>query len=262
ALDLAEEMSFANRPINDHANAAVARQRKNAIFDLAVEDVVGDLHEIERLRTHDSLDFAVSAPFRGGDSYIADPAGGLHGEQRPQVLLPGEEIVDLQQIEARYAPESSGGFDLVRAAGTGGDPDLVGRKQARRPIELGEAITNHLLGRAIHGRGIDQASAGIKEGAHHLRAGVARDRVVADIESDPAAEPDCGQLFAGRGYRLFENASLLGKRELWVEQRGSTGCGQAAEQPAATEWCRLRHRTRSLEIQDQVNDPTPHMLLI
>src|SRR5262249_32820002 len=128
ALDLSEQLAFAKRPINDHANAAVARQRKNAIFDLAVEDGVGDLHEIERLRTDDSLDFAVSAPFRGGDSYIADPAGGLHGEQRPQVLLPGEEIVDLQQIEARYAPESSGGFDLVRAAGTGGDPDLVGRK--------------------------------------------------------------------------------------------------------------------------------------
>jgi hypothetical protein len=42
--------------------------------------------------------------------YIAEPAGGLHGEQRPQMLLPGEEIVDLQQIEARHAPESAEGF--------------------------------------------------------------------------------------------------------------------------------------------------------
>src|SRR5262245_31757296 len=140
------------------------------------------------------------------------------------MLLPGEEIVDLQQIEARYAPESAGGFDLV-----------VGREQAWRPIELGETVTNHLLGRAVHGRGIDQASPGIKEGAHHLRAGVAHDRFAPDIEGDPAAEPDRGQLFAGRGYRLFENASLLGRRELWAEQRGRTDCGQAAEQPAARE---------------------------
>jgi hypothetical protein len=36
--------------------------------------------------------------------YIAEPAG------RPQMLLPGEEIVDLQQIEARHAPESAEGF--------------------------------------------------------------------------------------------------------------------------------------------------------
>jgi hypothetical protein len=104
------------------------------------------------------------------------------------------------------------------------------------PFELGETVTNHLLGRAIHGRGIDQAPARIEEGAHHLRAGVARNRVVADIEGDPAAEPDRGQLFTCRGYRLFENASLLGRGELWVEQRGSTSCSEAAKQPAAAEW--------------------------
>src|SRR5262245_19712467 len=146
ALELSEQFAFAKRPINDHADAAVPRQRKNAIFDLAVENVVGNLHKIERLRTHDPLDFPVPAPFRGGDTYIAEPAGGLHGKQRPQVLLPGEEIVDLQQIEARHPPGSAGGFDLVRPAGTEGDPDLVGREQSWRSIELGETVTNHLLG--------------------------------------------------------------------------------------------------------------------
>src|SRR5258708_6313942 len=124
ALELSEQLAFAKRPINDHADAAVPRQRKDAIFDLAVENVVGDLHEIERLRTHDPLDFAVPAPFRGGDSYIPELAGGLHGKQRPQVLLPGEEIVDLQQIEARHAPGSPRGFDLVRPAGAGGEPSV------------------------------------------------------------------------------------------------------------------------------------------
>src|SRR5215475_7483295 len=81
----------------------------------------------------------------------------------------GWRSVDLQQIKTRHTPESSGGFDLLRPAGSGGDPDLVGREQAWRPIELGESVTNHLLGRAVHGRGIDQASPGIKEGANHLR---------------------------------------------------------------------------------------------
>src|SRR5262249_8915124 len=67
ALELSEQLAFAKRPINDHADAAVPRQRKDAIFDLAVKNVVGDLHEIERLRPHDPLDFGVPAPFRGGD---------------------------------------------------------------------------------------------------------------------------------------------------------------------------------------------------
>src|SRR5919197_2958273 len=260
ALDLSEQLAFAKWAVNDHADAAVPRQRKDTIFDLAVENVVGDLNEVERLGAHDPLDVAVAAPFRGGDPYIAEPPGSLHGEQRPQMLLPGEEIVDLQQIEARHAPEPTGGFDLVRTAGAGGDPDLVCRKQARRRVELGETVPNHLLGRAVHGRGIDQASAGIEKGAHHLRTGIARDRVLADIESDPAAEPDQGQLFAGRGYRPAEHASLLGRRELRAQQCGRTGGGQGAQQPATTEWRHLLHRARSLEgrrLTAEGNDPTP-----
>src|SRR5262249_60788887 len=104
ALYLSEQLAFAKRPINDDTDAAVPRDRKDTIFDLAVENVVGDLNEVERLGSHDPLDFAVSTPFRGGDPYIAEPAGGLHGEQCPQMLLPGEQIVDLQQIAARPAP--------------------------------------------------------------------------------------------------------------------------------------------------------------
>jgi hypothetical protein len=126
-----------------------------------------------RAQSHDCI-FAPRRSRLEKRPYIGDkssvPVPGIRlcrcGLHRPQyVLLPGEEIVDLQQIESRHAPESSGGFDLVRPAGTGGDPDLVGREQAWRPIELGETVTNHLLGRAVHARGIDQASAGIEEGA-------------------------------------------------------------------------------------------------
>src|SRR5262249_60953681 len=120
ALYLSEQLAFAKRPINDDTDAAVPRQRKDAIFDLAVENVVGDLNEVERLGSHDPLDVGVPAPFRGGDPYIAEPVGGLHGEQRSQMLLPGEEIVDLQQIEARYAPESAGGLHSGLFAGDGG----------------------------------------------------------------------------------------------------------------------------------------------
>src|SRR5262249_16450946 len=75
ALDLSEQLAFAKWPVDDHADAAVPRQRNDTIFDLAVENVVGDLNEVERLGSHDPLDFAVPASFRGGDPYIAEPAG-------------------------------------------------------------------------------------------------------------------------------------------------------------------------------------------
>src|SRR5437016_9376748 len=39
ALDLSEQLAFAKRPVNDHADAAVPSQRKDAIFDLAVENL-------------------------------------------------------------------------------------------------------------------------------------------------------------------------------------------------------------------------------
>jgi len=56
--------------------------------------------------------------------------------------------------------------------------------------ELGEAVADHFLRRAIHRRRVDHPAALGEEGAHNLGAGVARNRVLADIERDPAAEPD------------------------------------------------------------------------
>ena len=40
ASDLSEQLAFAKRPVDDHADTAVPRQRKDALFDLAVENVV------------------------------------------------------------------------------------------------------------------------------------------------------------------------------------------------------------------------------
>ena len=48
--ELSDQLALAKRPVDDDADAALPRQRQDAVFDLAVEDVVGDLNEIERLR--------------------------------------------------------------------------------------------------------------------------------------------------------------------------------------------------------------------
>jgi hypothetical protein len=57
------------------ADAAFARKWKDAGFDLAVEEVVGDLHEVERMLAHDTLDVGVTATFRGRNTDITNLAG-------------------------------------------------------------------------------------------------------------------------------------------------------------------------------------------
>src|SRR5688572_13732198 len=82
--------ALAERAVDDHGDPALLRQRQDALLDLAVEDVVRHLHEVERVRSHDLLDLAVAASFRRRDAVVADPLLGLHREQHRQLLLPGE----------------------------------------------------------------------------------------------------------------------------------------------------------------------------
>ena len=77
--------------------------------------------------------------FRRRDADVAEPARRPSCEQRGQVLLPGEQIVHLQEIEARHAPVLARGFDLRRPARAGRDPHLVGREQRSAAAELLQA---------------------------------------------------------------------------------------------------------------------------
>jgi hypothetical protein len=52
----------AERPVGDDGDAALARQRQQALLGLAVEQVVGELHEVERLAGHDLLELAWRRP--------------------------------------------------------------------------------------------------------------------------------------------------------------------------------------------------------
>ena len=74
------------------------------------------------------------------------------------MLVPGEQIVDLQQVEPWHAPEPAGGFDLRWATRAGRRPDLVGGEEAWRWLELGEAVADDVLRRAIHRRGVDHVA--------------------------------------------------------------------------------------------------------
>ena len=49
-LQLPQQVALAERPVGDDGDAALARQRQDALLDVAVEQVVADLHEVDRLR--------------------------------------------------------------------------------------------------------------------------------------------------------------------------------------------------------------------
>ena len=103
--DPLDQVALAERPVDDHRDAALARERQDALLGLAVEDVVGHLHEIERMRAHDLLEVAMAAAFRGRDADIAQPAGRLHGEQRRAGALPRR--ADCAPAEDRSAARPS-----------------------------------------------------------------------------------------------------------------------------------------------------------
>jgi hypothetical protein len=188
------QVALAEWPVDDHAELALARQRQDALLDVAIECVVRDLHEVDRLRRHDFFDFGMPAALGRGDADVAQPPFPLHRQQQRQVLFPRQQVMHLQQIETRHAPQLARRLDLRHATRAAADPDLVGRKQPRRFDRL-HGLTDHILGRSVHGRRIDQPAATGKELAHHVGRLTAALRVAADVERDPAAKADDGELF-------------------------------------------------------------------
>ncbi len=187
----------AEGPVDDHGNAALRRQRQEPVLRLAVDDVVGELHEVERLAAHDLLEEIVPPAFRRGDADIADLSGRLHLEQRLEMRLPGDQIVHLHEIEAGHTPERR---DCSICAGPSAAEEVQtfsAENSASRPAEPFEAVADDRLRGAVHGRGIDHAPARLEEGGHHVGAFVAEHRIVADIEGDPGAETDDRDHLAG-----------------------------------------------------------------
>ena len=190
-------------PVADDRDAAFPRERQQAPFRLTVHDVVGELDEIRRAAAHDLFQFAMPAAVGGSDAGIAERPRLLHGFERVEVRLPFDQVVDLQQVEAPEPPPAGRFRDLRRAVG-GAGPDLVGGEEARRTAELRERIADHRLRGPVHGRGIDHAPARLEKGGHDGAALGAEQRVAADIEGDPAAEPDRRHRLAGRRNALRE----------------------------------------------------------
>ena len=194
-----EERAAAKGPVGDHRQAALGGVGQEPCLGLAVQDVVGELDDVQRLCRHHRLEVLVAAPVRGGDTDVPHPPLGLPLHQRLVVHLPVQEIMDLHEVEGLDAPKLFRLGHLADAERLKGGPDLGGGKETLLVLDAGEAAADHRLGSTVHGRGIHKTSTHVEEALENrLTRGQDR-RVVADIEGDPRTHADHRQSLAAAG---------------------------------------------------------------
>ena len=94
---------------------------------------------------HDALELAMTAALGSGDADVANFAGGFHLEKRLQMRFPGQEIMDLQEIETRDAPLPTGPLNLAATSRGRRDPNFIRREQTFWMSELRKPVSDHIL---------------------------------------------------------------------------------------------------------------------
>src|SRR5581483_4479671 len=177
-----KQLALAERTHDDHRHPELGRERQQ--LALALVRVVRELDRLEAARPHRLGELAEGSCVPVSDADAADPTGGPLILEPRQVLAPGDEIVDLLDLDAAEPAELSA--ELLTALGCGRRPDLRG--------DVGSVAAALERGgerglRAVHGRRVDHATAGLQRCADDL-AGEAR--VVAEgarrAEADDGAE--------------------------------------------------------------------------
>jgi hypothetical protein len=149
-LEVLDQVATVVRAIGDHGDAPFPRQRQQAIFDLAVGDVVGELHEIDVVFSHDAFGLVVPATVRGGDADVSDLAIGFHVLEYVKVLAPVGEVVDLDQVEAVDAPTAGQVGNLLARAAAGRAPGLLGGVERVRFTQFVECVAHDVGRGAVH----------------------------------------------------------------------------------------------------------------
>ena len=61
-LQIIDKLTSTERPVDDYRDATLLRDRQQSFFSLAIEDVVAELDEVERLRSQDLFQFIMASP--------------------------------------------------------------------------------------------------------------------------------------------------------------------------------------------------------
>src|SRR5438874_9747213 len=122
--------------------------------------------------------------------------------------LPVEQVVDMQEIEARYAPELERALELHPAERLAEGPDL-GRGEEPGMRYLPEHAADHGFRITVHRRGIDHRAAALEEGRKHRYQGARSRAVRRHVERDPAPHAHRRKRFSGRRNRSRDRRAGL-----------------------------------------------------
>jgi hypothetical protein len=125
------------------------RERQDALLDLAIDRVVGDLHEVDRLRAHHLFDLGVAPSFRRRDTDVAQPPGALHLEQARQMILPRQGCGPASG-RSSTPPERARRFDLRPAGATSPIQTFSAENRAGGAADLRERVAYRRLRRTVH----------------------------------------------------------------------------------------------------------------
>ena len=148
--------------------------------------------------------------------------------------FPGDQVVDLHELEPGHAPKAARPFNLGRTLLGRGSPNLVCGEEVFRAPDALQRMADYRLGGAVHGRGIDQAATRLEEGRRHFAACRAQLRVFAHVEGDPGAHAHGGHADPTAGDAALKGCGL---------RRGPACQGQGTQKrPAARQESPARKR--------------------
>ncbi len=92
------------RPVHNHRNAAIICQWQKIILNLAVNRVIGHLHEIKPFILHHRNQVFGTSPVRSRHTDMAQLPFVLHAKQKRQVFIDAQQIMDLQKVKLLDLP--------------------------------------------------------------------------------------------------------------------------------------------------------------
>ena len=192
----AEQAAFAERTHHHHAETEIRGQRQDPLLGLAFARVERHLDRVDAAGSHDPLEDVEGAGLEGRRAEPADVADATLALHPLEVLAPGEQVVDLEQVDPPGVPAELS-REVPAPVGDRARPDL-GRDE-RLASPLAERCRQDRLRPAVHRRAVDDRRARVERGRHDGVGGGLRGR--RQVEHPPRAEPDDREVDAGPAER-------------------------------------------------------------
>ena len=196
ALDPPEQAAALVGTVDHGGDAPVRGERQQPLFRRAVDYVVTQLNKIQRLFFHNGFQFLMAAAVGSGDAQIPNLALFLHLPEGFQVGFPVPQVVHLHEVHPLHAHKPHGLRHLAHAGLPAVSPHLGGGEQGGGVCRGFQQLAHQGLGRAVHGRRIDELAAVVEKSLQH-RAQLLPGRGVR--KGAVSAKPHHGKGLAGAG---------------------------------------------------------------